>query len=296
MKLNKFEIKLFDQQNKPRPFHCGQSIDGLVSFTVLKRVFVNSVHVVMIGDSKVHWHVLTGSGKKKKSSYVHDRKIHMSFDINLVKNAWLNEGPHSYQFSLVIPHEIPQSFEHSCGRTRFTFTGIINIPYAFDKSISNTIQVSCAALQRENMFNEIASVSDKRFGLVFKEAPVHFWTILPKTFLIVGEDIMVKWKCDNKSNRKIDFLEFSFDQVLRFSAKERFKTKKINHCPVIKNIEVKPQYSDEETFTLTVPALPSSQDFEMISINYIFKVIFGSSHGIASRGKIKIPVTISNNN
>lgn len=54
---------------------------------------------------------------------------------------FLEQGEKSLPFELVLPDNLPTSFEHEYGRIRYTLNATIDIPWGIDKHVTKTFSV-----------------------------------------------------------------------------------------------------------------------------------------------------------
>lgn len=56
-------------------------------------------------------------------------------------DLYLEPGDYSFPFNLVLPPNLPTSFEHHYGRIRYMLNGTIDIPWAIDKHATKVFSV-----------------------------------------------------------------------------------------------------------------------------------------------------------
>ena len=75
-----------------------------------------------------------GSGNNRHTDHYTGREDHVKFELVFLarqgnQDAYMEVGEFSYPFEFVLPPNIPTSFEHSIGRTRYSIDGTIDIPW-----------------------------------------------------------------------------------------------------------------------------------------------------------------------
>ena len=70
----------------------------------------------------------------------------MNFDLLFLakqsdSDLYLEAGDYSYPFDIVLPPNLPTSFEHTVGQVRYSLYGTIDIPWAFDKHTTRSFTV-----------------------------------------------------------------------------------------------------------------------------------------------------------
>ena len=56
-------------------------------------------------------------------------------------DLYLDIGEYSYPFEIILPKNLPTSFEHNFGQVRYNINGTIDIPWAFDKHTTKSFSV-----------------------------------------------------------------------------------------------------------------------------------------------------------
>lgn len=56
-------------------------------------------------------------------------------------DTYLDAGDHSYPFQVLLPPNLPTSFEHEYGQIRYSISATIDIPWAIDKHSVKTFTV-----------------------------------------------------------------------------------------------------------------------------------------------------------
>ena len=76
----------------------------------------------------------------------------MNFTVNMLQklsndDLYLEVGDHSFPFRVILPMNLPTSFEHHIGRIRYSIEGIIDIPWYIFKMLFKWI-VSIFVIQQ----------------------------------------------------------------------------------------------------------------------------------------------------
>lgn len=88
----------------------------------------------------------SGSGKTRNTrKYTAIEEYLQTKIIFLIKQSnydlYLEVGDYSYPFEILLPPDLPASFEHKFGQIRYSLSATINIPWAFDKHTQKSISV-----------------------------------------------------------------------------------------------------------------------------------------------------------
>ena len=76
----------------------------------------------------------TGSGDNRRTYYYKSEENYMDVIIKFAyktssDDLYLTVGDHSYPFSIILPSNLPTSFEHSIGYIRYYLYATIDIPW-----------------------------------------------------------------------------------------------------------------------------------------------------------------------
>ena len=74
------------------------------------------------------------NGNGYHNTYHTGHQQHMNFMLNFLtkthgNDLYLEVGDYSYPFQFILPINLPSSFEHFIGKTRYTVEGTIDIPW-----------------------------------------------------------------------------------------------------------------------------------------------------------------------
>ncbi|XP_042890395.1 arrestin domain-containing protein 3-like isoform X2 [Penaeus japonicus] len=127
--------------NSKAVFFSGQTITGRVRVTCDKPKYCRAIEVEFQGYGKVHW---TERSKAQKNGKQRTKTIHfksseryylMSYIVwgNGTTESELPPGTHLFNFSFLLPHGIPSSFESHIGKVRHQCKAKMDIPWKTDK-------------------------------------------------------------------------------------------------------------------------------------------------------------------
>lgn len=143
-KIDYFTIAL----QKPNPIYfSGEPLIGTVNIRVSERLKINCVKMVINGSARVHWTESHQSGKSSTTRHYSATENYLSFNVVFVAkqasagDLYLEPGDYSYPFNIVLPPNLPTSFEHIYGRVRYSIYGTIDIPWAFDKHTTRSFTI-----------------------------------------------------------------------------------------------------------------------------------------------------------
>lgn len=142
-KIDYFTIAL----QKPNAIYfSGEQLIGTVNIRVSERLKINSVKMQINGSARVHWSESHGSGKNRTTRHYSAHEHYLSFNVIFLakqpnSDLYLESGDYSYPFNIVLPPNLPTSFEHQFGRVRYSIYGTIDIPWAFDKHTTRSFSI-----------------------------------------------------------------------------------------------------------------------------------------------------------
>jgi hypothetical protein len=131
-KVDYFSITL--QKTSPIYF-SGETIVGTVNLRVHERFKINSVKMVINGSCNVRWSESHGSGKNRRTVTYSAHETYLSFKSLLVTKQphedelYLEPGDMTFPFNIVLPPNIPTSYEHQYGKVRYSIQATIDIPW-----------------------------------------------------------------------------------------------------------------------------------------------------------------------
>lgn len=282
----KMQLVLKDNTLSP-----GDNLEGTFQFTLPTRLRVNCVELKFIGDTKIEWRAIGGTGKKRHAEYVQDIREHVNFSIKLTDGGWLANGEFNYTFKLKLPDNLPQSWKTSFGRTRYKVCGVIDIPWAFDKTVEQEYFIFVGPTATEQQLKPCSISSQKIFGIIYKEKPVTVELTLKKTWFEIGEQTIAELHIDNESERQIDRCSLAIVRNSLFCAKDRNKRssqtiweQKLACCCL-------PGQNKTQEIAFTMPSSFSDQH-GIAQLTHVLVFSYGSSQGINTKTQLQIPITL----
>lgn len=140
-KVDFFSITL----QKPTPIYfVGETIVGSVNLRVRERFKINSVKMVINGSCYVRWTESHGSGKNRHTVTYSAHETYLNYNTMLVtkqpheNELYLEAGDLTFPFNIVLPPNIPTSYEHQFGKVRYSVQATIDIPW-LDKNFQTAL-------------------------------------------------------------------------------------------------------------------------------------------------------------
>ncbi|XP_037779640.1 arrestin domain-containing protein 3-like isoform X1 [Penaeus monodon] len=270
--------------NSKAVFFSGQSVTGRVRVTCDKPKYCRAIEVEFQGYGKVHW---TERSKTQRNGKQRTKTVHfksnesyylMSYIVwgNGTTESELPPGTHLFNFSFLLPHGIPSSFESHIGKVRHQCKAKMDIPWKTDKVSVKAFSVN--TLYDLNMDPEAkvpieCSKHDYACCLFCRSGPMSLVLRIDRSGFVPGENIIVNAECSNMTNVKINYTKAVVHQTITYHAEGR---KKKDHRKVaeLKRLEIPPGEDDNwNNVEMLIPALPPShlQFCNLIDIDYELK-------------------------
>lgn len=219
-------------------------------------------------------------------------------------DLYLEVGDYSYPFEVILPDNLPSSFEHSVGKIRYSIKGTIDIPWAIDKhTVKRFTVVNNVDLNRFNpSLRQPMEVNDSKNILLSIGGKIYATLRVEKCGFVPGETVRFTAKINNTCNRNVIRTRVKLVQDLRFVGSSReliakmYKTRH-EHRDVAKLIIDKEILGNtsEEIFSNQPLIVPSSCPTlkgvsKIIEVNYLLVFTFGVRGSIDK--DLAIPITI----
>ncbi|CAF0905004.1 unnamed protein product [Brachionus calyciflorus] len=305
-KVDYFMVNL----KKPNPiYYAGETLSGNLELRINTRMKINSIKMHVYGKARVWWqetehyrsHGKSHSRTCTYSAYENYIESCLFFLVKQNDELYIEAGYYSYPFNILLPSNLPTSFEHRIGNIRYSLVATIDIPWAFDvHSVRSFSVLSHFDLNSMQALRQPMGVSGmKQFCCgPCKSDPViisrpSFSVSISKTGFVPGETIFFSVKIDNKSNKKLDKITIYLNQKIAFHArcksKSVYRTVAFLKCP--KSIEKKSIEKWEDRFLIPSICSSSNGTCHIIQVAYDISFEFGSS-GLSLNKNLRIPLVI----
>jgi hypothetical protein len=212
-------------------------------------------------------------------------------------DLYLECGDYSYPFQIVLPPNLPTSFEHMYGRVRYSIYGTIDIPWAFDKHTTRSFSViSHLDLNALPNLHQPFGVSDTKVLCcgICKSDPIIAYFSLMKCGYVPGEGILFNVNLDNKSNRTIDEMTVNLKQNIRFYATTKSKSCIRNVGAIRFPRKIPSRFQDTwNDSVLVIPPVCSTSNGTCGIIEVSYSIVFNfDTSGIAISKDLVIPIVV----
>jgi len=195
------------------------------------------------------------------------------------EELYIEQGSHSFPFSVTLPDRLPTSFEFNSSYIRYSVNAILDIPWGIDKSVSKPLTV-CSEYDLNSFpnFKEPALTEGIRSCccLCCRTGPIAYKFSILKTGFVAGEKIAFSSELSNPTQREINSISVDITRHVVLRAQRRSKSfiKPICRIPCEKKID--PKSKDTWNMAIEVPpCVPSSNgNCRLIDISYSINLNF----------------------
>lgn len=248
-----------------------------------------------------------GSGKDRRTVQIHyvGRDDYLSSTTYLVGAEHSGEieilpGIHTYNFSCVLPHQIPTSFEGRIGHIRYTIMVALERPWKFN----NTFKVAFTVLKPYDLNYDspvLRMPSQMEINKTFccwpcSSGPMVLTASIPQTGYVPGQAVNIRVDIRNLSSIRIDEIRFILMKIVNYHSQQpRSKCREeIIEVAEARNIKgVNKNESIDIEQQLVIPSVPPTNVLfcRVIKIQYEL-VVKGSVRGMHRDPFIRLPITI----
>ncbi|KAM8885094.1 uncharacterized protein AB9W97_012869 [Spinachia spinachia] len=281
---------VYEALNAGHTFSQGDTVAGILTFTLTKETKVKALSVKLKGDANVHWS--EGTGDKRRSHNAH--RTYLKLKDNLIaKNengTVLPKGDHQFKFGFTFPHgDMPSSFKGLHGKICYMLVAKVSRSWRMPSSVledlnflsksSHTIQPICP---------QSGSVDKKMSG--FANGEVEMSATINTNLCSPGDTVSVAAQIRNSSSKQTK-TKFSLQQKIVYKANASIK---VNDQCLLKMVGeiIEPNSAETASCQFTVPAdiIYTLQDCEIISVNHYLKVYLDISFAIDP--KVEFPLVV----
>ncbi|XP_072382083.1 arrestin domain-containing protein 3-like [Diabrotica undecimpunctata] len=273
-------------------YYPGSQIQGKVVLNFSSETTFRNVKVRMIGHEHTEW-TTTESYTEPGSNESKTRDVTVQSDNYVVSTEVILHGGHSgttklptgqhmYPFSLILPNNIPSTYNCPYGSITYKVIALVDRPMAFDyEDTFIFIVVSLVDLnylQKPDLLQP-TNYSDEKTICCFccAEGPISMDVSIPKRTLVLGEVINIAVRISNMSNTNVEGLELKLKQLITCRQTASAEVKTVENLAADIN-EVGVGAHGEHTFTLPVQlpssfSIPNFTQCKLFKVNYTYKII-----------------------
>ena len=268
---------------------------------------INNIQMKILGYGEVHWtdrksrtrRRSDGSGTEQYYETVHFRNYE-EYVCNkfIVHQGPVGQGYHAFPFSLVLPPNLPSSFEGQHGHVRYVVEAKIDRSgiFSFNKRKKHFITINSIVDLNQIQGAETSQINSnsKTFGLLCcSTGPVSATVRIPRYGYTPGEIIPIAAEVENISTKHMNCTKIRLLQDVTFRATNGTKTTN-RILQEVKRGPIEPGKSDTwNGQPLAIPPIPPSGfgGCRIIDISYHLEFRVDPS-GMGFDLVVKIPITI----
>jgi hypothetical protein len=188
----------------------------------------------------------------------------------------LQSGEHYFQFSMILPKNLPSSFEGPCGYVRYTVKATLDRPWKFDRKVNafftvlSHLDLTVDPKNKESVKKE----NCKSFCCFFcKSGPLTLATHIPARGYVPGQSIPMTIEVDNASDVKVKKVTCELEMIVSYHATS-VTTRTFRRCALLILEGVEKYNSRTWASKIAVPQLPPSSlpHCNIMDVDYILKV------------------------
>lgn len=250
----------------------------------------------MEGVGEVKWTSGSGRGKKTRSAKhrFYNSETYL-FGSKSAENEQIAFGVYNYDFSCLIPANVPYTIERKHGHIRFKVLASLDIPWASDLESESTFKVErhedlnlFPRLKNPMEIEELAAFC--RFSCNSK--PLIITVKLPHQGYAFGEEIPIHVSLDNKSTVKVYSTTLKLERVFQYIAepfsKEECEDIDLQPCS---GVEAGQQAIINKRFVIPTNVYASNDKFcKVLKVIYRFELTVFSD--TCMKPKFYFPITV----
>ncbi|XP_076033491.1 arrestin domain-containing protein 3-like isoform X2 [Oratosquilla oratoria] len=273
----------------------GQTITGRIELSNTSPKNCRGVKVKFKGYSKVRWTEDKGDSTKtyKSNECYYNTKYYVWGDGNETE---LPPGNHAFNFSFMLPPNIPSSFESKYGKILHEVSAALDLPMALDKECTKLVSVS-SLYDLNTLPGVISPVQENKTKHLCccccRSGPMSIVLNIEKTGFASGENISINAECTNMSNRSMNKTEAKIIQKVTCYANGEKRSRRMIVASVQHPSIPEGESDIWSSVLLKIPPLPPSElpGCQNISIKYIFEFSMDPG-GMAMDLEIEFPIII----
>uniref|UniRef100_A0A2P2ICZ4 Beta-arrestin2 n=1 Tax=Hirondellea gigas TaxID=1518452 RepID=A0A2P2ICZ4_9CRUS len=276
-------------------YFSGQQVSGHVYINVSSVTPLKELVVSVKGNSLVNWNERHG-----KSTYVY-RAEEIYFNTSTIVwngadyDSKMQGGDFKFPFSIVLPGNIPSSFEGTHGNVRYRIKAKAVRSMKFDVkhttyfSVNTLLDLNCCPAAKDPVVLREEATSCVP---CLSAGPVIVSLALSKAGYVPGETLLLNGEIRNNSNSDIISSNVDIVQTISYITKEKIRDEK----RVVQNI-AGPYLAAGGSYSwnnaaMTVPAVVPSQLIHCNIINVSYSLMFSSKQVCCKQVKVHQPIII----
>lgn len=304
MGLKRFDI-YFD--NPEATFYGGQTVSGRLFLHLDANKRIRGIEIRARGEAEVRWtetRQIREDGKIRPShEYFRSHELYFENKYHIIggtgSDIMLQPGDHCYPFSIVLPDNLPCSFEGRYGHIRYIVKATLERPWKHHHdSKSGFTVLKHYDLNSEQLLTEPILLSrEKWLGcLCLRSGPIGLSLKAPAKGVVPGQKLPLSVEMENSTREMVNRIFIELAQVVTFHANEKLNIKsrvdKVQVCALeLGALEARAHRIWEQLFL--IPALPPTKlgECKIIDLEYTLSVR-AEMYGALKEIVVTTPLTI----
>lgn len=210
----------------------------------------------------------------------------------------LSAGFHKFNFSCVLPPQLPTSFESKYGYIRYQIKVEMERPWKFDLKFCfafTVIKVLDLNYESPALRNKLKNELTKTFFFGLSSKALYVSAEIPVSGFVSGQTIPISININNDSSVEVDETKISLKKIIHYNSQTpRRKTKeRVESAAEIRHAGVPAKSKGNIEVQLSLPPVPPTNIAfcQVIQVNYEIHVV-AKVGGIHRSPVIRLPLTI----
>lgn len=222
----------------------------------------------------------------------------LSFHVLLVTQSELAPGVHKFNFSCLLPLQLPTSFESKYGYIRYQIKVEMERPWKFDIKFCfafTVIKVLDLNYESPALRSPLKSEVNKTFFFGLGSKAMFVSAEIPISGFVSGQAVPITVKVNNESNVNVEEIKASLKKYIHYNSQtpRRRTRERIESAAEVRNSGVSKNSIGNVELKLALPSVPPTNIAfcRIIQVSYEIHVV-AKVGGIHRSPLLRLPVTI----
>lgn len=218
--------------------------------------------------------------------------------LSLGAETELSVGVHTFNFSCVLPFNLPTSFESKYGYIRYQIQIQVDRPWKLDLKYSfgfTVIKNYDLNFDSPALRTPLKAETTKNFFLGLSSKAVYISTEIPARGFVAGQTVPITITANNDSNIDVKEIKISLKKIIHYNSQtpKRKTRERIESTSEVRHYGVQRKSKDQIVAHLVLPSVPPTNITlcSIIQVSYIIQIV-AKVGGIHFSPIVRLPVTI----
>ncbi|KAG4068171.1 hypothetical protein HA402_001596 [Bradysia odoriphaga] len=284
-------------------YYSGQTLSGVINITNEKPRKLKALTLRIEGYAKCKWTETKGSGRHRRTVIYSGREDYLNTVKYLMGNyngvdTELSAGFHQFNFSCVLPFNLPTSFESKYGHIRYQIKVEFERPWKLDLNYSfgfTVIKVYDLNYDTPAIRAPLKAETTKSFYMGLSSKAVYLSAEIPARGFVAGQSVPITIFTNNESNIDVKEIKVSLKKVIHYNSQTpRTKTReRVESTSEIRHSGVLRKSKENTVVNLFFPAVPPTNitSCSIIQVTYLIQIV-AKVGGMHFSPLVRLPVTI----